>query len=177
MSGMGPHYRIPKLSEFAREQIEKLLRTHWKDGAFLGAVRVGLEYKDDHELHMVLFSAARSHLYSLIATHEFDPSWVLRSFRGNLRDPASKENESPTSFELEELRKRVSDLQIERDELEHRLAEEGNLTTAQALDAELDELRRNIAELSASKEDLYAENVALRSQLDDLRTKLEAALS
>jgi hypothetical protein len=140
MSGMGLHYKIPKLSEFAREQIEKVLRTHWKDGAFLGAIRVALEYKNDHDMHMVLFSAARSHLYSLIATDEFDPSWVLRSFRGNLRDPASKDNESPTSFELEELRKRVSDLRIERDELEHRLAE-----------------------LSDSKEDLYAENAALRT--------------
>ncbi|CAG7559700.1 unnamed protein product [Fusarium equiseti] len=142
MSGMGLHYKIPKLSEFAREQIEKVLRTHWKDGAFLGAIPVALEYKNDHDMHMVLFSAARSHLYSLIANDEFDPSWVLRSFRGNLRVPASKENglQSPTSSELEELRKRVSDLRIERDELEHRLAE-----------------------LSASKEDLYAENAALRT--------------
>jgi len=177
MSGMGLHYRIPKLSEFAREQIEKLLRTHWKDGAFLGAIRVGLEYKDDHELHMVLFSAARSHLYSLIETHEFDPSWVLRSFRGDLRDPTSKENKKPTSFEMEELRKRVSDLRTERDELEHRLAEKGNLTTAQAPDTELDELRRNVAELFASKEDLYAKNVALRTQLDNSRTKSQAASS
>ncbi|KAH7192588.1 uncharacterized protein B0J16DRAFT_394562 [Fusarium flagelliforme] len=166
MSGMGLHYKIPKLSEFAREQIEKLLRTHWKDGAFLGAIRVALEYKEDHELHMVLFSAARSHLYSLIATDEFDPSWVLRSFRGNLRVPASKENglQTPTSFDLEELRQRVSELRIERDELESRLGEQKGL-------------RQKISELSASKEDLHTENAALRTQIDELHIKSEATSS
>ncbi|RBR25198.1 uncharacterized protein FIESC28_02106 [Fusarium coffeatum] len=41
------------------------------------------------ELHMTPFAAACSHLYSLIATDEFDPSWVLRSFRSHLRLPAS----------------------------------------------------------------------------------------
>ncbi|KAJ4118737.1 hypothetical protein NW768_010798 [Fusarium equiseti] len=142
MSGMGTHYQIPKLSEFAREQIKKVLRSHWNDRAFLDAVSVALEYKD-HELHMVLFSGARSHLYSLIATDEFDPSWVLQGFRDNLRDPASKGNSS-TSFELEELRKRVFDLCIERDEL------------------------------SASKDDLLAENAALRTVSEDMSSEQHA---
>ena len=158
MSGMGLHYKIPKLSEYARKQIEKVLSLHWNDGAFLGAVPVALRYKDDHGVHMALFSAARSHLYSLIGTDEFDPSWVLRSFRNHLRVPVSNEKgpQSPTSFELEALRKRVSDLRIERDELEQRLAEK---------------------EVNASKEDLHAENAALRTQIDDLRNKSEATSS
>lgn len=185
---MGLHYKIPKLSEFARKQIEKIVSLHWNDGAFLGVVRVALEYKGDHELHMALFAAARPHLYSLIATDEFDPSWVLRSFRSHLRVPASNEKglQGPTSFEIEELRKRISDLRIERDELEHRLGEqdeppkraikEVNLTTAHAsnISAEWNELHRKVSELSASKENLQAENAALRTQVDDLRTKSEA---
>ncbi|RBR19168.1 uncharacterized protein FIESC28_05633 [Fusarium coffeatum] len=189
MSGMGLHYKIPKLSEFARKQIEKIISLHWNDGAFLGVVRVALEYKGDHELHMALFAAARPHLYSLIATDEFDPSWVLRSFRSHLRVPASNEKElqGPTSFEIEGLRKRVSDLRIERDELEYRLGEQDEppkraikeVNTAQVpeISAELNELRRKVSELSASKEDLQAENAALRTQVDDLRTKSEATSS
>ena len=106
------------------------------------------------------------HLYSLISTDEFDPSWVLRSFRNHLRVPVSIEKgpQSPTSFELEELRKRVSDLRIERDELEHRLGEK----EVKATSSEGDSLQQQVTLLTLSKK--KAEKAATEA-----RAKAEAA--
>ncbi|RGP79022.1 hypothetical protein FLONG3_2928 [Fusarium longipes] len=141
MSGMGHHYSMPKLSEFARDQIEKILRCRWSDGAFLGATKVALSYPDDHALHKVLFSQARAHLYSLTTPEGFEPAIFLQSFHCSLRSSqdstehlggssAAHASSLPqSSAEVEKLKEQVSALQkrtfelsIDRDELHHRVS-------------------------------------------------------
>ncbi|KAL3589832.1 hypothetical protein FPOAC2_12013 [Fusarium poae] len=69
MNTLGRHYKVSSLCGYARDLIQKILRSQWADGAFLGVLDVALTH-DDYELHEILWSQARSHLHSLTATSE-----------------------------------------------------------------------------------------------------------
>ncbi|XEU95849.1 hypothetical protein FSHL1_001134 [Fusarium sambucinum] len=108
------------LCVFARHEIQKILRSHWTDGAFLSVLNVALNHPDDDELHEVLWSQSRSHLHTLTATSEFDPATFLRSFHSSLRICPITD-----SAELEKLKqqvtifqKRATELSKERDSLQ-----------------------------------------------------------
>jgi DNA repair exonuclease SbcCD ATPase subunit len=191
---MGHHYKMPKLSDFARDRIEKILRSHWSDGAFLGAVKVALTYPDDHALHKALFSAGRAHLYSLTPSGEFDPATFLRSFHSGFRafqspngckeplpttTPSSVSNEQATdSFaEVEKLKsqvsvlqKRVSELCIERDELQHRVSEISNERNEQLQLAlkEVETFRSQVSDLQQQASDTSSERDELKRQVSQL---------
>ncbi|UZP45362.1 hypothetical protein NXS19_013174 [Fusarium pseudograminearum] len=158
MSKLGQHFQVHKLSEHARDQIEMILRRQWSDGAFLGATNIALTHTNDHELHKLLWSQARSHLHSLTATSEFDPATFLRSFHSRLRtrtepepEPVSASSIAVDSVEVAKLRERisllekqVSDTCIERDEHQKR---------ASNLCVERDELEFKFSELSSKRDD------------------------
>ncbi|RGP74191.1 hypothetical protein FSPOR_1886 [Fusarium sporotrichioides] len=167
MSSVGRRYEIPKLSEFARGQIEIILRKHWSDGAFLGALAIALKHTDDHDLHRVLWSQARSHLHSLTPTPEFDPVTFLKSFHSSLR--ACPEPAPTNSDELEKLKdqvslfqRRSSELSIERDELEHRLSEvsrdrDERRQLAERFRAQISALQQQVEVLSKEKDSLHSD--------------------
>ncbi|GKU04582.1 hypothetical protein FLAG1_07111 [Fusarium langsethiae] len=176
MSSVGRRYETPKLSEFARGQIEIILRKHWSDGAFLGALAIALKHTDDHDLHRVLWSQARSHLHSLAPTPEFDPVTFLKSFHSSLRTcpeptPTHSEELEKLKDQVSLLQRRSSELYIERDELEHRLSEvssEQEKAKTSTLAKEIDDLKLTI-DLERSVKDTVP--IAVR---DDLKQALEA---
>ncbi|KAM0387578.1 hypothetical protein ACHAQC_010624 [Fusarium culmorum] len=180
MSKLGQHYQVHKLSEHARDQIEKILRRQWSDGAFLSATKIALTHTNDHELHRLLWSQARSHLHSLTATSQFDPVTFLRSFDSRLRtrtepepEPVSSSSITVDSVEVAKLKERisllekqVSDTCIERDEHQKR---------ASNLCVERDELEFKLSELSNKQDDsrhLQETTQKFRSQILTLQQQV-----
>lgn len=178
MSKIGQHFQVHKLSEHARDQIEMILRRQWSDGAFLGATNLALANANDHELHKILWSQARSHLHSLTATSEFDPATFLRSFHSRLRtrtepEPVSASSIAVDSVEVAKLKERisllekqVSDTCIERDEHQKR---------ASNLCVERDELEFKLSELSSKQDDsrhLEETTQKFRSQISTLQQQV-----
>ncbi|WXC63570.1 hypothetical protein SNK03_009394 [Fusarium graminearum] len=182
MSKIGQHFQVHKLSEHARDQIEMILRRQWSDGAFLGATNLALTNANDHELHKILWSQARSHLHSLTATSEFDPATFLRSFHSRLRtrtepEPVSASSIAVDSVEVAKLKERisllekqVSDTCIERDEHQKR---------ASNLCVERDELEFKLSELSSKQDDsrhLEETTQKFRSQISTLQQQVSDLL-
>ncbi|QPC73041.1 hypothetical protein HYE68_003793 [Fusarium pseudograminearum] len=178
MSKLGQHFQVHRLSEHARDQIEMILRRQWSDGAFLGATNIALTHTNDHELHKLLWSQARSHLHSLTATSEFDPATFLRSFHSRLRtrtepEPVSASSLAVDSVEVAKLKERisllekqVSDTCIERDEHQKR---------ASSLCVERDELEFKSSELPSKRDDsrhLEETTQRFKSQISTLQQQV-----
>ncbi|KAG8666877.1 hypothetical protein FPOAC1_011699 [Fusarium poae] len=161
MNTLGRHYKVSSLCGYARDLIQKILRSQWADGAFLGVLDVALTH-DDYELHEILWSQARSHLHSLTATSEFDPVTFLRSFHSNLR--ACPEPITIDSAEVEGLKeqvtlfqKRTSELSIVRNKLKIRLSEVSTQRDEhhQHLQSQVSALSQQVSDLSKEKDTLH----------------------